>query len=193
MFNKNGGNGNDRAVSNGDDFYGFGIGKTTASKVRSLFATEKATEYLKENAAQYGLKTDLSDLQYISTTETSVASYVRFQQVVNGAPVFSKQITVTLNGEGKGVLAVSDYQPVTGVKEVTTKISEKDAIQKSMAYVGEASEQNLWAPTDKEFGYIVEEGIARPVYKVVVHSNNPFGAWETFIDAENGKLIKRLI
>ena len=122
---KNGGNGNDRAVSNGDDFYGFGIGKTTASKVRSLFATEKATEYLKENAAQYGLKTDLSDLQYISTTETSVASYVRFQQVVNGAPVFSKQITVTLNGEGKGVLAVSDYQPVTGVKEVTTKISEK--------------------------------------------------------------------
>ncbi len=34
------------------------------------------------------------------------------------------------------------------------------------------------APTDKEFGYIVEEGIARPVYKVVVHSNNPFGAWK---------------
>ena len=98
MFNKNGGNGNDCTVSNGDDFYGFGIGKQ-ASKVRSLFATEKATEYLKENAAQYGLKTDLSDLQYISTTETSVASYVRFQQVVNGAPVFSKQITVTLNGE----------------------------------------------------------------------------------------------
>ena len=30
MFNKNGGNGNDRAVSNGDDFYGFGIGKTTS-------------------------------------------------------------------------------------------------------------------------------------------------------------------
>ncbi len=78
------------------------------------------------------------------------------------------------------------------MKEVTTKISEKDAIQKSMAYVGEASEQNLWAPTDKEFGYIVEEGIARPVYKVVVHSNNPFGAWETFIDAENGKLIKKV-
>ena len=162
-------------------------------KLEAYSPQKKATEYLKENAAQYGLKADLSDLQYISTTETSVASYVRFQQVVNGAPVFSKQITVTLNGEGKGVLAVSDYQPVTGVKEVTTKISEKDAIQKSMAYVGEASEQNLWAPTEKEFGYIVEEGMARPVYKVVVHSNNPFGAWETFIDAENGKLIKRLI
>ena len=26
-----------------------------------------------------------------------------------------------------------------------------------MAYVGEASEQNLWAPTEKEFGYIIEE------------------------------------
>lgn len=88
-------------------------------KLEAYSPQKKATEYLKENAAQYGLKTDLSDLQYISTTETSVASYVRFQQVVNGAPVFSKQITVTLNGEGKGVLAVSDYQPVTGVKEVT--------------------------------------------------------------------------
>ena len=71
------------------------------------------------------IENDLSDLQYISTTETSVASYVRFQQVVNGAPVFSKQITVTLNGEGKGVLAVSDYQPVTGVKEVTTKLVKR--------------------------------------------------------------------
>ncbi len=44
---------------------------------------------------------------------------------MNGAPVFSKQITVTLNGEGKGVLAISDYQSVKGVKEATTKISEK--------------------------------------------------------------------
>ncbi len=99
-------------------------------KLEAYSPQKKATEYLKENAAQYGLKADLSDLQYISTTETSVASYVRFQQVVNGAPVFSKQITVTLNGEGKGVLAVSDYQSVKGVKEATTKISEKDAIQK---------------------------------------------------------------
>ncbi|MGQ0517463.1 M36 family metallopeptidase, partial [Bacillus sp. D-CC] len=94
-----------------------------------------------------GLKADLSDLQYISTTETSVASYVRFQQVVNGAPVFSKQITVTLNGEGKGVLAVSDYQSVKGVKEATTKISEKDAIQKSMAYVGAHKFCSLTSPT----------------------------------------------
>ena len=44
---------------------------------------------------------------------------------MNGAPVFSKQITVTLNGEGKGVLAVSDYQSVKGVKEATTKLVKK--------------------------------------------------------------------
>lgn len=56
-------------------------------KLEAYSPQKKATEYLKANAAQYGLKTDLSDLQYISTTETSVASYVRFQQVVNGAPV----------------------------------------------------------------------------------------------------------
>ena len=56
---------------------------------------EKSNGIFKRKCAQYGLKTDLSDLQYISTTDTSVASYVRFQQVVNGAPVFSKQITVT--------------------------------------------------------------------------------------------------
>ncbi|MFB5249520.1 M36 family metallopeptidase [Bacillus mycoides] len=161
-------------------------------KLEAYSPQKKAIEYLKGNAAQYGLKADLSDLQYISTTETSVASYVRFQQVVNGAPVFSKQITVTINGQGQGVLAVSDYQAVQSVKEIAKKISEKDAEQKSMAYVGGESEQNLWAPTEKEFGYMIEEGIAIPVYKVVVHSNNPFGAWETFIDAENGKLIKKV-
>jgi len=152
----------------------------------------KAVEYLKANAAQYSLKPDLSDLQYISTTDTQVASYVRFQQVVNGSPVFSRQVTVTLNGTGQGMLAVSDYQPVQNVKEIKQKISEKDAEQKSKVYVGGESEQNLWAPTMKEFGYIIEEGVAIPVYRVVVHSNQPFGAWETFIDAENGKLLKKV-
>ena len=94
-------------------------------KVEAYSPQKQAIEYLKGNANQYGLQPDLSDLQYISTTETPVASYVRFQQVVNGAPVFSNQITVTLNGEGKGVLAVSDYQPIKAVKQVTEKISEK--------------------------------------------------------------------
>ncbi|HDR7634838.1 peptidase M36 [Bacillus mycoides] len=161
-------------------------------KLEAYSPQKKAIEYLKGHATEYGLKADLSDLQYISTTETSVASYVRFQQVVNGAPVFSKQITVTLNGQGQGILAVSDYQAVQSVKEIANKISEKDAEQKSMAYVGGESEQNLWAPTEKEFGYIIEDGVAIPVYKVLVHSNKPFGAWETFIDAENGKLIKKV-
>ena len=82
---------------------------------------------------------------------------------MNGAPVFSKQITVTLNGEGKGVLAVSDYQSVKGVKEATTKISEKDAIQKSMAYVGEVSEQNLWAPTEKEFDILLKRNCSSSI------------------------------
>ncbi|MBO1580145.1 M36 family metallopeptidase [Bacillus sp. XF8] len=161
-------------------------------KIDRYSPKEKAAEYLKANAVQYSLKPDLSDLQYISTTDTQVASYVRFQQVVNGAPVFSRQITVTLNGKGQGLLAVSDYQPVQRVKEIKQKISEKDAEQKSKAYVGGESEQNLWAPTMNEFGYVIEEGVAIPVYRVIVHSNQPFGAWETFIDAESGKLIKKV-
>ena len=78
------------------------------------------------------------------------------------------------------------------MKQVTEKLVKKMRYKNQWRML-EASEQNLWAPTEKEFGYIIEEGIARPVYKVVVHSNNPFGAWETFIDAENGKLIKKLI
>lgn len=94
-------------------------------KIDRYSPQEKAAEYLKANASQYALKSDLSDLQYISTTDTQVASYVRFQQVVNGAPVFSRQITVTLNGKGQGLLAVSDYQPVQSVKEIKQKSVKK--------------------------------------------------------------------
>ncbi|MDM5188437.1 M36 family metallopeptidase [Bacillus sp. DX4.1] len=165
----------------------------TQVKIERFSPQGKAMDYLKANAMQYSLKADLSDLQYVSTTETQVASYVRFQQVVNGAPVFSKQVTVTLSGEGNGLLAVSDYQPVQNVKEIKRKISEKEAEQKSQSYVaGVETEKNLWAPTMQEFGYIIEEGVAIPVYRVVVHANEPFGAWETFIDAESGKLIKKV-
>ena len=92
----------------------FGIMSTASAveetqvNVQAVPPQVQATEYLKANAVQYALKSDLSDLQYVSTTDTQVASYVRFQQTVNGAPVFSRQVTVTLNKEGQGVLAVSD-------------------------------------------------------------------------------------
>lgn len=162
----------------------------TQGKVQNVSLQEQATEYLKANAAQYSLKSDISDLQYVSTTDTEVASYVRFQQAVNGFPVFSKQVTVTLNKGGQGVLAVSDYLPVQSVKEIKQKLSEKEAEGKSSQYL-EADDATLWAPTTREFGYIIEEGVAIPVYRVVIHSQKPFGAWETFIDAENGKLLKK--
>lgn len=162
----------------------------TQGIVHNVSLQDQAAEYLKANAAQYSLKSDISDLQYVSTTDTEVASYVKFQQTVNGFPVFSRQLTVTLNKGGQGVLAVSDYLPVQSVKEMKQKLSEKEAEDKSIQNL-EADDKTLWAPTTREFGYIIEEGVAIPVYRVVIHSQKPFGAWETFIDAENGKLLKK--
>jgi len=165
-------------------------GTTTAAAQTDYTAV--ASTYLKENAAQFLLKSDLSDLQYVTTIETGAGTYVRYQQTVEGAPVFTNQVTVTIDKSGKALMAVSDYVPVTEVYTPKTnkKITENDAELKAMEHLG-AKGKGVWSATARKFGYTIENGIAIPTYKVTVHANEPFGTWETYIHAEDGKLLKK--
>jgi Zn-dependent metalloprotease len=160
------------------------------SQVKTLDAKSIADQYLKQNADKYQLPSDLSSLKYVTTIDTPAGSYVRYQQEIQGAPVFTKQVTVTIDRTGTPLLAVSDYVPYSSIEQMKKKISQSEAEAKALSYIG-GNDTSKWTPASRQFGYVIENGKAIPSYRVVVRTKTPKDEWDTYIHAGSGKLLKK--
>ncbi|MGB8955681.1 MAG: M36 family metallopeptidase [Tumebacillaceae bacterium] len=158
-----------------------------APAVAKVDMKSAADQFLKSNAGQYNLKSDLSDLSYIGTTVTDAATYVRYQQMVNGSELFYHQVNVTLDKSGNAVLVVSDYVPNLTVEKVSTKISENEAEKKAKEKL---NTKQSFAMDSRQFGYTVVDGAAVPVYKVTTHKAEDQQTYESMVHAGNGKIMK---
>jgi Zn-dependent metalloprotease len=149
-------------------------------------AKAAAASALKSQAGTYGFKSDLSDLTYLTTINTDTATFVRYQQSVNGEELFNHQVTVTLDKAGNSLLVTSDYVPNLVVEPISKKIGENAAEHMAMADLKQTDSSSM---NSRKFGYIVENGQAVPVYKVVTHNEGK--AVESFIHAEKGSVVKK--
>ncbi|MBL0387849.1 M36 family metallopeptidase [Tumebacillus sp. ITR2] len=165
-----------------------GTPTVAAPAAKSVDAQAAAGNALKAEAAKYGFKSDLSDLQLVSTTNTLGGTIVRYQQTVNGEELFTHQVAVTLDNAGQALLVTSDYVPNLTVETIKTKkLTENEAEAKALAdlnVTGGASAMN-----SRKFGYVVENGKAVPAFKVVSHNGE--AEVESFVHAENGKVLKK--
>jgi len=155
--------------------------------VAQVDAKSVADSYLSKNAAKYNLKSDLSDLALDEVIETPAGTYVRYQQTVEGTKVFYNQVTVTLDKAGNTLLVTTGYQPVNTVEKTDKKIKDNDAEANALKHL-EVDSSKLEAASKREFGYMIENGVAIPTYKVIVHAKE--GAFETYVHAGNGKVLK---
>ena len=161
-------------------------GPVAAPAVAKVDMKAAADQFLKTNASKYNLKSDLSDLSYISTVETDAATYVRYQQMVDGSELFYHQVNVTLDKSGNAVLVVSDYVPNLTVEKISTKIGENAA--EKIAKDNLNTKQSF-AMDSRKFGYTVVDGAAVPVYKVTTHKAEDGQAYESMVHAGNGKVL----
>ncbi|WP_091836711.1 M36 family metallopeptidase [Marininema halotolerans] len=161
------------------------VGIASSSQIKKA-----ADNFLKKHATKYQLKKNLSDLKYVTTIRTKAASYVRYQETINNHPVFTKQVTVTVSPQGKAKLVVSDYTPYNEVVAIKSKLSAKAVQSKALQRIG-AKEKDQSAPATQNYGYTIQDGKAIPVVRVVSHTSKPYGAWETYVHAENGKVLTK--
>lgn len=172
---------------------------TVAAKTNMpVKATEKkefdtrtlAEQYLKKHAKTYKMKSNLSDLKYVTTISTQHGSYVRFEQTINNAPVFTKEVTVTVAPHGKVALVVSDYTPYEKVETIKDKLS-KDEAEKKAVHSMKTKTAEKWMADSKEFGYIIKDGVAIPTYRVIVKTDDQGNEWETYVHAGDGTVLKK--
>jgi len=150
-------------------------------------AQEIARQFLAENRELFEIREEVSDLQYVRTTERRGIRHVKFCQVYHGLPVFGAEIIVHIDQADRVKMVNGEYCPGIEVDTVTHPISKTAAIDAVLAVL----EIEGSAPSDVQVEPGVfprGEGYCR-TYKVVLNTRVPLGNWVYFVDALSGEVV----
>lgn len=156
-------------------------------------AEEAAREILDLASGVLGTRHDNIALRNVSTMTGKWA--VHFKQVVNGVPVYMSSAFVLLHDGGQVAAFGSKFFPNDHHHDVArgASLSQGQAIDAAVRAL--SATRRLDRPTETELFYvpvIVDETYElRLAYRVVFQSDEPFGRWESFVDASTGEILAR--
>jgi len=160
-------------------------------QVRPGRPEEMAMQYINDNKEL--LKIDPASLVFNKVIETPAAYHVHFTQYLEGYPVYSSDINVTVSKRNKVVFVMNGYKIAYGSKEPVRlsreSISKENAVVSSKNYLGVANERIHYQNAETIVYY--NKGTFRLAQKVnIVPSESVHGDWEVLIDASTGEIFR---
>lgn len=169
---------------------------------------ERAKQYLREHAAEYSLRSDLSDLK-VSTVVSSLGAYnVYFQQIYRGIPVDGAGLNVIFFNDAKQPYQVSSTYiaqvivrdvtppypgPNGSIPTLTPKLSANEALSKGLVALNvkgqlmkQATPELVLYPVGR-VGFNMQYALA---WRMTLHALNPPGDWDVVIDALTGETLR---
>ncbi|HSP56213.1 MAG TPA: M4 family metallopeptidase, partial [Dehalococcoidia bacterium] len=154
-------------------------------------AVGRASAYLSRNAGAMGLRADLADLRVYDSRESLTADHIRYQQMLNGVPVFGATLTVNLPKDGKAQ-ATTLNRYVSGAKAaaIVAPVAPGNAVANAAASVG-APDAREMAPAELVY-YPTPDKKLTPAWKLTLRTLDPYGDWLVIADAATGGQLLRL-
>ncbi|MCG6970439.1 MAG: M4 family metallopeptidase, partial [Gammaproteobacteria bacterium] len=150
-----------------------------------------AMQFLKDNRALLKLQNPESELQQISqTTDAQNKTHIRFQQMVNGIPLWGKQAVVHVDNDNGVYLFQGRYEPTISNINVVPNITEQAAVEKVLADLNFSSDLSEPAQTELVV-YTSIGGAAVLTYKVEL-SPKLQDRWIYFINAASGAVVHKI-
>ncbi|SMC79337.1 T9SS type A sorting domain-containing protein [Moheibacter sediminis] len=145
-----------------------------------------AKRWIIQNSNELGLKshhdTDLNFSRKGSAGET-----LRFQQMIQGVPVFQSEIVVHFNNKGAVTYTSESLQKEAANISVTPALSAQTAMQTAKTALN--LQGQITDEQNKLYVLQTENNETKLVYRVVLSSFDTPGNWEAMIDAQNGNVI----
>lgn len=145
-----------------------------------------AKRWIAQNSNELGLKshhqTNLSFSRKGPSGET-----LRFQQMIQGVPVFQSEIVVHFNNKGVMTYTSESLEKEAANISVTPSLSSEIALQKAKASLdlqGQITDEQ-----NKLYVLQTENNETKLVYRILLSSFDSPGVWEAMIDAQNGNVI----
>ncbi|NRA08993.1 MAG: choice-of-anchor B family protein, partial [Myxococcales bacterium] len=145
-----------------------------------------ARHFLDHHAAGLGLQPGLEDLLLVDERQSTAGFHTRFQQTLNGIPVYDSSISVNQDADGALQSLYSDYRalapgnPLPDVSSAEARVVAREAAGVEATRLTTASEL-VWYPRDN--------GSTALAWKLVVYAATPLGDFLSLVDAHDGKLL----
>lgn len=128
---------------------------------------------------------DKHDFKMLFKREGLSGETFRYYHFINDVQVFDSSIVIHVSKKGEVTYYSSTYK-----KEVTL-IATVPRITKEIALENVKNELNITNITYLENKLFIYDKLEKDklVYRIITHSDNLTGAWETIIDAQNGEVL----
>ena len=150
---------------------------------------QAARAFFDRYAALYSMKAPRQELQLVRIEEDSLGMYhVRFNQTVNGVPVFGGQLIVHLHN-GFITAVNGNYFPNLHV-DTSPRLTQDEALAIVLRDVGDDAAE--FRANRSGLVVYVENGQPYLAWKINVFSWRNLGNWLYFVDAHTGQIVHKL-
>lgn len=142
-----------------------------------------ALNYLQNNASQFRLADPQAELKFVDeSVDARNQKHVRFQQLLNGVPVWRRDVIVHLNDHDEGYDATTSLLTGLGHFNVTPQISADAARSTASRTKGDG-----WQAKESTLYVYMYDMRPRLAYEVAM--TRGLERWFVFVDARDGSVI----
>ncbi|MGD9899863.1 MAG: T9SS type A sorting domain-containing protein [Calditrichaceae bacterium] len=147
-----------------------------------------AREYLQAKASALGIDDDLKSIQWLKTNKSPGGTHVIFRQQAAGIPVFQSELVVTINKSNRVSFLSSSYRPQISIKNKIASITQARAIELAREYL-KVTGISLGPESARLMIFESSDRGAELSWRVSLPVTEPFGDWDVFVNAEDGRII----
>lgn len=158
----------------------------------AIFAFGQTSE--KEQAARNWINTNYKDFKFNSDNDLKLrfvrkglsGETLRFQQMMNGVPVFDTEIVINFSPNGE--VALTDFNVNKTVHTINTipQITKEAAVQISNNEINVAG---MISFQENKLYVLSKNNSTELVYRIVTSFEEKSGSWEVFVNANSGKVL----
>ncbi|SEQ59832.1 T9SS type A sorting domain-containing protein [Epilithonimonas lactis] len=150
----------------------------------------KARDWISANSNKIGTASK-DHFEFKSSRKSLSGETLRFQQDINGVPVYEGDIAVHFNNRGE-VTFGTEVSVSKKLKQLDTHptYSKTDAFDK--AKIAAEIKGEITHQENDLYVFVTEEGETKLVHRVIINSFDTPGDWEIMVDAHSGEVIRVL-
>lgn len=167
---------------------GFALTFSTMYQAQTLEAKAKA--WISQNASKIGT-TSKDHFDFQSSRKSLSGETLRFQQTINGVPVYEGDIAVHFNKKGEvtygtEVSVSKQLKPI----DTTPTYNKDNAFEK--AKIAAAIQGEVTHQENNLYVFLTDDGQTKLVHRVIINSYETPGDWEIMVDAHSGDVLRVL-
>lgn len=167
---------------------GFALTFSTLYQAQTTELQTKARDWISKNSNKIGT-TSNDHFDFRSSRKGQSGETLRFQQTINGVPVYEGDIAIHFNKQGD-ITYATEVSVSKKLKQIDTTptYSKENAFEKAKAAAHIAGE--ITHQENDLYVFLTNEGETKLVHRVIINSYETPGDWEVMVDAHSGEVIR---